>query len=231
MDLNVTTETFEQDDQSWLGSEHGTSMGRPVTLDISTFTKATHYPKGYIPSGTPIGRIAASGLYGPYGGRTSEVQQFDLGAASAGTFTISFDGETTAAIAFNANAATVQAALEELSNVDPGDIVVTGGPLPGTPVVLTFGGQYTGKNVPEITIGGGGLTGATVTISTTTAGGSAVSDGRENLAGFTLTATKATGNNNVQAVIFEHGRVVEANLPIAVDAAGKANVDGRIVFV
>ncbi|WP_262391504.1 head decoration protein [Nocardiopsis sp. CNR-923] len=66
MDLTVRTEGFAQDDQSWLGSAHGTNMARSITLDTSMFTAGTHYPDGYFPSGLALGRITASGLYGPY---------------------------------------------------------------------------------------------------------------------------------------------------------------------
>ena len=130
MNLNPRTETFGQEDQTWLGSAHGTSSGRPVTLDISAFTEATHYPDGYVPSGTPIAEISASGLYAPY----------------------------------------------DDTDPDPAD---------GTGV----------------------------------------------LAGFTLTSVSVDGTDDVQAVLFEHGRVIEANLPIAIDAAAKADVAGQIIFV
>lgn len=66
MNLTTTTETFGQDDQSWLASAHGTSSARTITLDTSAFTAGTHYPNGYFPSGLPLGQITASGLYGPY---------------------------------------------------------------------------------------------------------------------------------------------------------------------
>ena len=49
--------------------------------------------------------------------------------ATGGTFTLTFDGQTTAPIAYDATAAPVQAALEALGNVEPGDVVVTGGPV------------------------------------------------------------------------------------------------------
>lgn len=64
--LNQVTEAFTQDNQEWLGSAHGTDMARSVTLDTSTFTAGTHYPNGYFPSGLPLGRITATGKYGPY---------------------------------------------------------------------------------------------------------------------------------------------------------------------
>ncbi|WP_432158649.1 MULTISPECIES: head decoration protein [unclassified Streptomyces] len=66
MDLSLKTESFTQDRRDWLGSQHGTDAPVSVTLDVSTFTAGTHYPDGYIKSGIPIGKITASGQYGPY---------------------------------------------------------------------------------------------------------------------------------------------------------------------
>lgn len=128
MDLSVKTETFGDDDQRWVGSAHGVDMARSITLDTSAFTAATHYPDGYIRSGTPLGRVTATGLYGPY-----------------------------------------------------------------TP---------------------------------------AAADGTDVLAGFLLTPVKpgASATTDVGGALFEHGRVVEANLPIAIDANGKTDVAGRITF-
>lgn len=103
-------------------------------------------------------------------GTADEVQTLTLGAASAGTITITFDGKTTTAIAYNATAAAVQAALEALSNIAVGDVTVTGGPLPAL-ITLTFGGVYADVNVPAITVTPTGLTGGTATVATTTSGG------------------------------------------------------------
>lgn len=61
----LRTESWTADDFTWLGSAHGIWNARTVTLDISAFTEATHYPNGFIPSGMPLGKLA-SGLYGPY---------------------------------------------------------------------------------------------------------------------------------------------------------------------
>lgn len=129
MNLTPTIETYGQDDQSWLGSEHGTSSARSITLDTSTFTAGTHYPTGHFPSGLPLGKITASGKYGPYS--------------------------------------------------------------------------------------------------------DAAVDGRTTLVGFLLCAVKAPSVTTVhpQGALYDHGKVVEAKLPIAVDAAGKADVLGRIQFL
>lgn len=69
MDLSVQTEEHLSDDQSWKASAHGSDAAQTVTLDISTFTAGTHYPKGHLPSGILLGKITSGGskgLYGPY---------------------------------------------------------------------------------------------------------------------------------------------------------------------
>jgi hypothetical protein len=128
MNLTQTTESFGQDDQSWLASAHGTSNARTITLDTSTFTAGTHYPNGYFPSGLPLGKITATGKYGPYD--------------------------------------------------------------------------------------------------------DAASDGTEVLAGFLMTAIDAPSVNTIdpQGALLWHGAVIEAKLPVAVNANGKADVAGRLTF-
>lgn len=66
MDLVVRTTSSISEDQSWLGSAHGTETGDPITLDLSTFTAGTHFPNGFLPSGMCLGKITASGAYGLY---------------------------------------------------------------------------------------------------------------------------------------------------------------------
>jgi hypothetical protein len=60
----IQSENIGTGDQSWLGSTHGIGNARTETIDISAFTPATHYPNGYIPSGTPVAIVA--GLAVPY---------------------------------------------------------------------------------------------------------------------------------------------------------------------
>lgn len=69
MDLTVRTDAIGADDQSWMGSRHGTNNARTITLARAAFTAATHYPQGFMKSGTPLARYttgANTGLYGPY---------------------------------------------------------------------------------------------------------------------------------------------------------------------
>ncbi len=60
MDLTQRTTTYASDDQSWLGSEHGTQATETIALDTSLFTPATHYPNGFFLSGIPLGQITAT---------------------------------------------------------------------------------------------------------------------------------------------------------------------------
>lgn len=88
-------------------------------------------------------------------GGTNEVQTLTFdGDIDGGTYTIKFGAYTTEPLAWNANAATIEDALDALPNLDDGDVEVTG----TGPFVFTFGGNYAGANVPMIVIGLSGLT-------------------------------------------------------------------------
>jgi len=103
-----------------------------------------------------------------------EVQTVTItGTPTGGTFTLTYAGQTTTALAYNAAAAAVLAALEALSNIAPGDLAVTGGPGPGTPYVVTWLGTL--GDVAQMTANGAALTGGvtpTVTVTTGTTGSS-----------------------------------------------------------
>jgi len=238
MDLSQRRKTFGVDDQSWLGSEHGTQATETITLDTSAFTANIHYPDGYFKSGLPLGKIAATGLYGPYSSSTSELQTVTItGTPTGGTFTLTWSGQTTAAIAYNATASVVQAALIALSNIGTGDVVCTGGALPGSAVTVTFAGALANTDVAAMTASGASLTGGTspaVVIATGTAGGAeSASNGLQTLEGFLWGAVGAPADSvtDVGAALFVHGKVRASRLPLPVDAGGRADVVGRIRFI
>lgn len=127
---------------------------------------------GFDVSGSGFGRAITSG--NAQGGIVNEVQTITVsGTVSGGTFTITVveTNETTAAIAYNANAATIQAALELLTSIEPGDITVAGGPIQTTPATLTYGGIYAGRNIAQITVDSSLLTGGGTYVPTTTTPG------------------------------------------------------------
>ena len=163
MYLTQTTETFSNEDHSWLGSARGTESPRSITLKTSTFTSGTHYPNGFFPSGLALALPtsgANAGYAVPVAAVANEVKLLTMtGSPTGGTFTLTFDGETTGTIAYNASAATVQTALEGLSNVNSGDVAVTGSA--SGPWTVTFAGRYAGINVPAFTANSGSLTGGT----------------------------------------------------------------------
>lgn len=53
------------------------------TLDVSLFTAAQHYPNGFIPSGTVLGKVTASGKLGPYLDAASDGRQTAVGILRA----------------------------------------------------------------------------------------------------------------------------------------------------
>jgi hypothetical protein len=94
---------------------------------------------------------------------------------TGGTYTITVLGQTTAALAHSAAAATVQAALQALPAIGSGGVIVTGGALnTATPFVFTFsGGSLANYPVPLLTLNSASLVGsgvATITTVLTTAG-------------------------------------------------------------
>ena len=102
-------------------------------------------------------------------GESEVVTLTEATAITAGVFTLTFDSEETAEIAFDATAEEVEAALNALDGVHPGDVEVSGGPIGTTPFTLTFGGQLVNADVGAVTADQTGLTG-TFTIAVANAG-------------------------------------------------------------
>jgi hypothetical protein len=102
---------------------------------------------------TPL--VFSGGKFQPWAGANNEAFTItaDATPASAGDFTLSFEGETTAAIAFDADAADVLAALVALSNVTADDVTVVASGAgvdlgdAGYILTVTFVGAYEGVAV------------------------------------------------------------------------------------
>jgi len=96
-----------------------------------------------------------------------EVQQLTV-SASGGTFTLTFDGQTTAALPANATATQVETALNVLSSVSGanGTVTVTGGPgddAGTSPYLITFARALAGRDLPLMSADGSTLIGSTPT--------------------------------------------------------------------
>lgn len=79
IDLSVRTLTLAGSDHSWLASAHGTLNNRSVTLDLSLFNFAATFTSKMLPSGVVLGKVTASGLYGPYNDGLSNGQETATG--------------------------------------------------------------------------------------------------------------------------------------------------------
>jgi VCBS repeat-containing protein len=89
----------------------------------------------------------------------TRVQRVQLtGTVSGGSFRLTFAGETTASIPWNADGALVEERLRNLANVAEEDVFVTG-PSRG-PWEVTFRGRYAGEQVPLLVTDPSDLTGA-----------------------------------------------------------------------
>jgi hypothetical protein len=120
----------------------------------------------------PVFASATDGLLADAAVDTNEVQTVTItGSPTGGTFTLTFGGQTTGAIAYNAAASAVQTALEALSTIGVGNVVVSGSA--GGPYTVNFVNDLGNTNVAAMTASGASLTGGTspgVTIATATAG-------------------------------------------------------------
>lgn len=169
------------------------SLVRGTITDLQ-FCSPDPYIKAFLIGGAVITRAA-----------TAEVQTVTItGTPTGGTFSLTFDGQTASGIAYNANAAAVQTALEALSNLIPGDVTVTGGPGPGAPYTVTFAGTL--GDVPQMTAVGAFTGGTAPAVAVTT----------------------GTPGSNLTAIGYRAPEVGEDPLPngVSVELWSRAVVDG-----
>lgn len=140
------------------------------------------------------------------------------GGPTGGTFTLTYAGATTAAIAYNATAADVAAALTALSTVGTANVTATGGPLPGAAVVVTFTGRLGSTDVAMMTATSS-LTGGTspaVSVTETRKGGSGTR------AGFVTVAV-------IGAAGVRLSTAAKADLQSRLDSRAQANLAVQVI--
>jgi hypothetical protein len=122
-------------------------------------------------AGSATGRALEAGMSMP----GNEIQQVAVNA-TGGTFTLTYAGQTTTPIAYNAAPAVMLAALEALNNIPTGAMRVTQtvATSPAFTYVIEFGGTLGETNVAQITSTATGLTGGTSAAVVTTVTGGAV---------------------------------------------------------
>jgi hypothetical protein len=82
--IGVFSKPYQTEDRSWLLTELEDAFKLSGTLDITTLTKATHYANYYVPSGLVVGKVTASGLYGPYDDTAVDGRQTAVGYLAVG---------------------------------------------------------------------------------------------------------------------------------------------------
>src|SRR5262249_37716280 len=140
---------------SYVGYYYDASSGRATaTVDVGTNGGSAWSRPSSVPSRSDTVLVTS------YGYASDAVQTVKLtGSPTGGTFPLGFGGQTTSAIAFNASAATVDSALEALSSVGSGNVVVTAAAGGGWQV--RFSGTLAGQYQAKLTASGAGLTGGT----------------------------------------------------------------------
>jgi NHL repeat len=173
----------KQGTQGTRGGEFGGSAGTPfsghpavspVNGNLVVPDRANRRVQEFDPSG---GFVRAWGFDVVMTGRPGNVpvneRQTVTVGATGGTFTLTFTGQTTSGIPFDATAAGVQAALEALSNLNPGDVLVTGNA--GGPWTVEFVGARADTDPAQMIGNASNLTGIPrfVTVATPTPGATA----------------------------------------------------------
>lgn len=105
---------------------------------------------------------------------TNEVQTLTFyGGSTGGTYRLGYLGNYSASLSYNATTGQIQTALQGVTGIGSGNVSVTGGPAPGTPIIFTFVSALGSQNVALLTVDSL-LTGGTIfATATTTQNGSA----------------------------------------------------------
>jgi hypothetical protein len=111
---------------------------------------------------------AQSALAGTPG--TNALHSIVATGATAGSFTLTYMGETTGPIPYNATAAQLATALQALPSVGANGVICLLGPLPTTAVTITWVGPL--ANTPQAigVVGNNTVVGGTPTVTSTTTG-------------------------------------------------------------
>ncbi len=195
--------------------------------------------------------------------RTNKIVQLSATGATAGFFQLNFDPtpvsavlpaptpQTTGNILYNATAGAIQAALEALSNVSPGDVVVTGGPLNVAPVVIEYTGIYAGRT--QLTTGDLSVINSAVTpvtpaapvvapvanvvipirehlenMDTVLPGDVIVTGGPLNVAPITVSFVNSFGSNDLPIMTVSNFTGGLSTLPPSVTEVSNGNLSGRL---
>lgn len=91
-DISLTSVSYQVGNRQWLLAEPDVKLN--LTLDISKFTAGTHFPNGFIPSGTVVGKVTSGGLGAPYASGNSDGSQVAYGITYGDANVVRPDGSS-----------------------------------------------------------------------------------------------------------------------------------------
>lgn len=192
----------------------------PYEDGIRPGTLATQVGAPALPNLTPLSRSGDNWTVWADSDPTSEAFTITSNAtpATAGDFTLTFEGETTAAIAFDATAAEIKTALELLSNVNVDDLSVAAtaevdlGVASAVVTITADGSQYEGLPV-ALTADFSGLTG-NVHVIANTATGAATTNEIDGLLWQPVGTHASSATEETTIGVFRSGRVHHDDVPV-----------------
>ena len=220
-----------------------TTTTKIADLDQYSFTTGTLSSavitfSGYKPDGTALGATPETDLtmdvdanttladvlafLNTDDGMSNETQTISFSAATGGSFTVDFGSTgTPATIDYDATAADVKTALESLSSIGVGDVIVTLSGTSGLPtdsIVIEFTGDLAGTDVDDLETVSTLLQGATAVVAETKKGTKAINEkqtvtitGSPTGGTFTLTyGTETTGTMGYSASAVQIETALEA---------------------
>lgn len=140
----------------------------PISTDATLASGTT----GSLTSGqTYYYKVTATNANGETAGSTEQSAEAFAGAKiyfngtpTAGTFSLTYGGQTASGIAYNASAATIQSDLRGLSSIGSGNCTVTGSGTSADPFVFQLAGTLAGTTPLPLSGNGSGLTGASLSV-------------------------------------------------------------------
>jgi YD repeat-containing protein len=155
---------------SYMGFYYDLADRQTASVDVGTNAGSSWTRPGSVPSGSSTVLVSATRY------ATDAVQDITLtGSPTGGTFTLSFGGFTTSALAYNASASTIQTALAGLTSIGSGNVAVSAAPG-GAGWEVWFKGSLAAAYQVAIVGNGASLTGGTspaVAVATVSNGGDA----------------------------------------------------------
>ena len=137
-------------------------------LLFTSFSQSTGRSEGGVTASGMASKIDTNATYAT---GANEVQTLTIsGSPTGGTFKLRYRGVTTAALAYNINAAALQTAIQGLSSVGAGNMLTSG----SGPITITGAAAFAGQLLDLIEVVESALTGGTsptVTVVKTTPGG------------------------------------------------------------